>query len=262
LLFIDEEYGQPIIPVDGKFFEIEGAQVDLDLSQIRTFRYASYNSKRQSRDADRFGIEKGSVICINRAISKEEIDEIKKGIGLYLNEGFGKVLINPEFLRTTKDTLLGESVFSIKPIKKDDSEEVKIKSSDIIMPETLKEKAVFLYLKRSLKAEEDQEAIYSKVNEFVENNKTLFENSSEQFASQWGTIRTKAMQVKTKQELHNALFSSDGYLMTGQSATKWKETQKRNLNDFITGLDDPIALKTMINLSAEMAKKCKKGGIQ
>ena len=262
LLFIDEDNGQPIIPVDGKYFKIEGAKVDLNLSQIRTFRYAPYNSKRKSRDADRFGIEKGSVICINKAIISEEIEVIKKGIGLYLNEGFGKVLVNPEFLKSSESDDLGKALFKIKLTVEDNSIEENISSTQIEVPESLNENAAFSYLIRALKAEEEKQAIYEKVNDFVERNKSLFEKSNEQFASQWGTIRTKAMQKETKQDLFNALFSTDGYLMTGQSATKWKDAQKRNLKEFLNGLEDAIALKTMINLSAEMAKRCKKGGIQ
>lgn len=267
LLFIDEDNGQPIIPVDGKYFKIVGAKIDLNLSQIRTFRYAPYNSKRKSRDADRFGIEKGSVICINRAITSEEIEDIKKGIGLYLNEGFGKVLINPEFLKTANEATQGDSYFNFVVATPPDSPVLELKEI------TPKDKLTLSYLNRALKADEDQQKIYTLVNDFVEKNKSLFEKSNEQFASQWGTIRTKAMQANSKQALLDTLFLKakdkdeaktikEGFLVSGQSATKWKDAQKRNLKDFLNGLEDAIALKTMINLSAEMAKKCKKGGIQ
>ncbi len=261
LIFIDEENGQPIIPMEGIYYGFNGGSVNLRQSQIRTFRYAPYNSKRKSRDADRFGIEKGSVICINREITREEIEAIKKGIGLFLNEGFGKVLINPEFLKSSERTDIGEAIYKIK-LKAEDSLTEKISPSQIKVPESLNENAIFSYLIRSLKAEEQKQAIYSKVNNFVEDNKSLFKNSNEQFASQWSTIRTKAMQKETKQDLFDALFSTDGYLMTGQSSIKWKNAQKQNLKEFLVNLEESIALKTMINLSAEMAKKCKKGGNQ
>ena len=129
LLFLDDN-GQPVIRMDGKAYGMEGANVDLKRSQIRTFRYSPYNFKRQSRDADRFGIEKGSVICLNRNIEEQEKAEIKKGIGLYLNEGFGKMLVNPEFLKTSEKGREGEAAFSFKAIVKEtlrETEEAKLK---------------------------------------------------------------------------------------------------------------------------------------
>ncbi len=264
LLFLDDN-GQPVIHMDGEAYGLKGATVDLTRSQIRTFRYAPYNFKRQSRDADRFGIEKGSVICLNRAIEEQEKVEIKNGIGLYLNEGFGKVLVNPEFLKAKEVAKYRESLFAHIPlIKRKNDKQDKRKSNEIEIPETLKEKTVLLYLKKSLEKEEEQSLIFEIVDKFVTDNGKLFISDGNTFSSQWGTIRTKAIQAKSFTDFKNELFSNEGFLRSGLRALKWDERGRlQKLETFCNGLKDPIALKTVVNLSSEMAKLCqKKGGKQ
>ena len=274
LMFLDEN-GQPNIPTDGELYGVKGANVDLKKSQIRTFRYAAYNSRRQTRDADRFGVEKGSVTCIQKKITPEESTEIKKGVGLYLNEGFGKVLINPEFLKTSDSITKGEAHFAPVPIEKyNKNNQSKTLSEEIEIPETLKNDSVILYLIKSLKEEEEQQVIYTKVGEFVDQFGNLFPKGGDKFGSQWGTIRTKALLSASKQELHDALFKKadnkdeakhikEGYLVCGQSASKWEGKRIKSLEGFLTDLKPEIALKTIINLSSEMTKLCQqKGGDQ
>ncbi len=264
LLFLDEN-GQPIIPMNGEAYGLRGATVDLEKSQIRTFRYAPYNFKRQSRDADRFGIEKGSVICLDRTIEEQEKAEIKRGIGLYLNEGFGKVLVNPEFLKAKEAAKYREALFAHIPINKNkDDKQDKRKSNEIEIPKTLKEEAVLLYLIKSLKKEEEQSLIFEAADKFVTDNGKLFISDGNTFSSQWGTIRTKAMQAQSFTDFKNELFSNEGFLRSASRALKWDEGGRlRKFETFCNGLEEPIALKTVVNLSSEMAKLCqKKGGKQ
>jgi len=72
-----------------------------DKSQIRTSRYTPYVAIRDNRDPERLVIDKGSVIAIEvesnfdvKAYSKK----VERGLGLYLSEGHGKVVVNPMFL--------------------------------------------------------------------------------------------------------------------------------------------------------------------
>ncbi len=264
LLFLDAN-GQPVIPMDGSYYKMNGAKLNLEKSQIRTFLYAPYNFKRQSRDADRFGIEKGSVICLNRTIEEQEKAEIKKGIGLYLNEGFGKVLVNPEFLKAKEAATYRESIFAHIPIiKRKEDKQNKRKSNEIEIPETLKEKTVLLYLKKSLEKEEEQSQIFDAVDKFVSDYGKLFISDGNTFSSQWGTIRTKAIQAQSFTDFKNELFSAEGFLRSASRAQKWDDKGRlRKLEAFCNGLDETIALKTVVNLSSEMAKLCqKKGGKQ
>lgn len=260
LLFLDEN-GQPIIPMNGDDFGMNGAKVDLNRSQIRTFRYSPYNFKRQARDADRFGIEKGSVICIDRAI-KDEVLTIKNGIGLFLNEGFGKVLINPEFLKTKDE--LGEAMFTYQTNYADSDKSAYQEKVNHAMKNVAND-PVFLYLKKSKEIKILDQKDYALVCNFIKEYGDLFQIKGDLFASQWGTIRMKALQNQDKATLSDVLFSDkinkEGYLLKGQSAHKWSEKGRLSkLKMFYEKLDDETASKTMVNLAAEMAKICKKGG--
>ena len=83
--------------------------------------------------------------------------------------------------------------------------------------------------------------------------------------------------MATLSELQDALFKKakdkeeakkikEGYLVRGQSSSKWEGKRIRVLKEFMEKLeneDSKIALKTVVNLSSEMAKLCqKKGGKQ
>lgn len=57
------------------------------------FQYAPWNYKRQAFDADRCGIEKGSVFLVK---TKEKMPATST-IGFYQNEGFGHIVYNPVF---------------------------------------------------------------------------------------------------------------------------------------------------------------------
>ncbi len=89
LIFLDENSGEMTCAPEN----ILGHQIVWEKSQIRTFEYYPWNGKRSSRDAGRYGIEKGSVIIL-----KSEGETIPQYIGAYQNEGFGRILIHPEFL--------------------------------------------------------------------------------------------------------------------------------------------------------------------
>lgn len=266
LLFLDDN-GQPVIPMDGSYYKMNGTTVDLEKSQIRTFRYAPYNYKRQSRDADRFGIEKGSVICLNRTIEEQEKAEIKKRIGLYLNEGFGKVLVNPEFLKAKEAATYREAIYSFiqieeKPLSEQESKEFKAKIEQA--KENFKNDFVYAYLLKAKSKENEESKIFEKVDEFVSGHGKLFISDGNTFSSQWGTIRTKAIQAQSFTDFKEELFSDEGFLRSASRAQKWDDKGRlRKLEAFCNGLDETIALKTVVNLSSEMAKLCqKKGGKQ
>lgn len=117
------------------------------------------------------------------------------------------------------------------------------------------------------------EKIYKEVNAFVDNNFKKFQPES--FASQWGTIRSYAMNLKTKEELRVELFEKKmnkngknipfAYLTHGTAKDKWDEKGRKKAfgvffedlcnNESYTDRDVKFAL---INLASEMAKKCRR----
>jgi len=267
LVFFDK-YGQPTFTPEAEQLGFPGGEICWNKSQIRTFQYAPFNNKRQTRDADRMGIEKGSVFCITGLSSSET--ETEKWVGSYQNEGFGKVLINPEFLEFTGGK--GEAKFSFT------KEKEKSKSNVLARPKVkTNDQSVLNYLNHQKLQKEYQNLIYEKVNTFVKENEKNFKG--DRFASQWGTIRSVATQIKTKnfgltvqaqkELLLKKLFEekddpktkqkvSVGYLKHGVAKEKWEGYKVDNLEKFIRNLKPELTIETVINLAAEMAKKCRR----
>ena len=227
----------------------EKVSICWEMSQIRTFQYAPYNNKRKTYDADRMGFEKGSVFCLTDLSSSET----KNWVGSYQNEGFGKVLINPEFLEYTGKN--GEAKFTFT------KEKAKSKTNEYAQPSVhSNDQPVLNFLKQQKLLKENQRFIYKNVNEFVVKNANSFKGDS--FASQWGTIRSLAMQFRDPQIMRGKIYSQpDSYLKHGVAAEKWNERGRiRLLENFFRSFEnnEHLLSEAMINLAAEMAKKCRR----
>lgn len=239
LIFLNEETGMPTFQPSPKDLGIEEGKIVWDDCQVRTFQYAPWNFKRKCFDTDRCGIEAGSVFVVKGGNLK-----IKSYIGNYNNEGFGKVIYNPEFLEFKEG---GEAVYSLK-----DSENIK---EDDINPSKKcnQPNSIFGVLMERKAVEDKEEAIYTLVNKWVEDNKKRF--ASEAFASQWGKIRSLAMQG----DIYNRLFAKEtGYLKHGIGEEKWnKGGRKKLLETFVNDKKletDKDRCMAVVNLASEMAK--------
>ena len=141
-------------------------------TQIKTRKFSPFNSKRQCRETERLIIEKGSVIAISN-LSKSDRETLKKGVGAFLSEGYGKILINPSFL-------LKKGSFSLK------TEQVcyhKLEKSSEACDENL-----ICYLKAKKEMEENNLTLGEQVEKFIEQHKNSFKKVSN---SQWGEIRMR-----------------------------------------------------------------------
>ena len=114
-LALFDENGMPTFEPTKENLGLKDATIDWDNTQIRTKKFTPYNSKRETNDYTKLVIEKGSVIALKNT-SLEDINILKNGIGAYLSEGYGEVLINPSFL-------LKEDSFSLNKIQKEDIRE-------------------------------------------------------------------------------------------------------------------------------------------
>ena len=247
LIFLDED-NQPTFqpPVE----QITGNEKDTILwekSQIRTFQYAPYNYQRRCFDTDRCGIEKGSVIVVK--VSKDiDLNKLESHIGSYQNEGFGKVIYNPSFLKADEN---GKLTYKIKPKEDEGAEECN--DPKTVLTEFLS------VLEERRKEDVD---IYKAVNEWVNDKDRVRIYTKEAFASQWGHIRSLALQCKTKEMLFEKLFKGEndksmkehekGYLVHGVAKDKWAG-KTQTLKDFI----ENHSPKAVVNLASEMQKKCK-----
>lgn len=252
LIFLDEAK-EPTFQPTAQQLGFPDGEILWAQSQVRTFQYAPWNGKRQTRDGDRCGIEKGSVFVVKLKAAREL--PASSYVGCYQNEGFGRVLLNPDFLQAETGTNGRAKIrFTSSEPSAANASGIAPSSMTAVIPDM----PLLDYLKRRQKAEADEQKIYEKVNEFVEANKRLF--GDQQFASQWGTIRSIAMQCRTREELLNALYDKEkAYLTHGVAEEKWVELgRSKKLREFIDSMDEELAAEAVVNLASEMAKQSKK----
>ena len=263
LIFLDE-YELPTFQPSPKDLDIddEDAEIIWEKSQIRTFQYTPWNYKRQCYDTDRCGIEKGSVFVVRTSASPAQ----SKYVGCYKNEGFGKVIYNPEFLEADDKSvsiykIVGKKGENINELNEAERKKIESERAEREFNSLKASNEILLqYLGQQKEQEYIEQNVYKMINDWVNNHHTKFRGDT--FASQWGTIRNIAMQYKTKNKLMVELFAeTDGYLTHGVAADKWSERGRRSaFEDFVNKLNDNNAQIAIINLAAEMAKKCKEGG--
>jgi hypothetical protein len=122
----------------------------------------------QRKTYSRVVINSGSVIVLQN-LSQEQLKRLTDGVGIYLSEGFGELLLNPSFLER-------EGLFTLNDM------------TDTAPPKPLPitENIVKFLNNKELKRRETLD-LASVVYEFMEKNRDLYSNISN---SQWGTIRS------------------------------------------------------------------------
>ena len=123
----------------------------------------------QTKTYERIVISKGSVIVLN-SINKEQIQMIKNGIGVYLAEGFGDVLLNPSFLNSYEINFKKENETSNRS-----TQNIEIKSN------------IAKFLKNRQDRKKEKLETLNRVDDFIEENKSLYKSIK---PSQWGNIRS------------------------------------------------------------------------
>lgn len=266
LIFLDSR-GEPTFTPTAADLGFSDDDVILwDKSQLRTFQYAPWNGKRQTRDAERVGFEKGStfVVSLNRG---KLSDSFPTYIGSYRNEGFGKVIYGWNLLQTA-----GIGGVKKLSLKKGFVEQVKKQFSSV---HTL----LISYLSEQKKQSDASSCIYKEVNNFIAQNKNRFP-SNKAFATQWGAIRNIAIQHRIYAKIVEELFDKKvtvhrtptptdsrtekveaaAYLTHGIAAEKWRERGRLDvLKSFVDKMGSSeygdLSQKALVNLSSEMAKK-------
>ena len=125
---------------------------------------------------------------------------------------------------------------------------------DIFIPANSLNTCLLQVLKSRMLSDHQNEN-YKIVNDMVGKLLRTFKKNGEQFASQWGYIRNLAENSSDFTSFKNDLYN---YLDKGVAKDKW-EFKKQELYTQIENekVNDANWRDIMINLSAEMAKKCK-----
>lgn len=247
LIFIDDKTGLPTFRPTTKQLGLEGGEIDWERSQVRTFQYSPWNGKRKCFDTDRCGIEKGSVIVVKNA---SECPRESKYVGSYKCEGFGRVIYNPIFLEADAEGKARTTLCEGKDKSHSDTKVYELSSP------------LLQFLDNKRKEYNLENEIVELVNNWVAKNGDSFVRSK-QFASQWGTIRSIASRP-SHTSLFDQLFAKEvGYLVYGVAQEKWEERGRAKkleafLQESVLKNDDAIQRLALVNLAAEMAKRCRK----
>jgi len=262
LIFFDE-YGLPTFQPVPEQLGFDGGKIIWKNSQIRTFQYAPWNSTRQVRDTDRCGIEKGSVFYIET--NKNSSITVDLFVGEYKNEGFGKIILNPEWLKAQesenekmKETINGKAAYNL--------EKGIINNFEMIEQTTMtpEDRHLLEFLSAKGKQIEKERDIFNLVSDFTNDTKVTDTFGKNKFASQWGNIRNYAVKYGRKQNdcnpkgiLEEKLFDkNDGYFMKGVAAKKWDSMSRTLFKEkFFDKLTEENCQLALINLATEMAKK-------
>ena len=249
LIFLDE-CGWPTFRPSASQLGCPGGRVVWEKSQVRTFQYSPWNAARQAFDTDRCGIEKGSVFVVET----DGCPDRSGYVGAYNNEGFGKVIYNPEFLQPAPDADNGEAAYSFSG---EPYSVRRVAEESVSVPLSRNEDDRLLrFLEGERHADEEESGIYELVNAFVKDNERKF--SSEAFASQWGKLRDIATVAADDETL---LRKVDEYVTKGVANSKWLESRRKDtLIDFLKSPEcqryDRRLL--LVNLASQMAKKSRR----
>ncbi len=196
-------------------------------SQMRTATFTPYNGVRKTKDYERVCINKGSVIVLNN-ISKTQLDSLKNGVGSYLSEGFGELLINPSFLEANR--------FSFIESKKEKVKKDAVKLTD--------DTALFLQKRKNTKQEKLD--LSNEVHNFIQEYKSLY---SQKMNSQWGTIRSKCA---GEEDIYESVKE---YISHGIAEEKWKGSKATTLLEAIKRSKNPREFTKLLSMQMPKVKE-------
>lgn len=100
-----DDWGQPTLRPLPKHFGLDRGRFDPVRSFLRFRRFAPWNAYRRTYDCQRQSIRRGSVIAladIDLPLTNAERVRIAAGIGLYREQGLGRVCLDPRLLATAQ----------------------------------------------------------------------------------------------------------------------------------------------------------------
>ena len=262
LVFFDA-YGQPTLQPNESDFNLSADwKIDWSKSQAKSQVFAPYNFKNRSFLADRVCFDKGSVFVFEKQNDnvKYDLDHLLNVVGEFKNEGFGQVIVNPEFL-TANDK--AESLFKV--IKPKENKEQNILFA--IKEDDSTDELIINWFNNKQKTEQEESEIYKSIKSFIKDHLYKFSGIS---PSQWGQIRAIATSAADFDEMMAWLFenthpsSPDGVIRSQDRAAsgflehgKMERLWKKGKDDFKRELINKknYGTKYAIALATQMQKK-------
>ncbi len=237
-------------------FEDDSAKIMWDKCEVQTFQYAPWNYKLKAYDTERCGFEKGSVFVVETMETQFQT----RYVGSYRQEGFGRVIYNPQFLKGEATTGLSSLRFrgQVRGIMQS------VGGTSAQMYES--DRLILDALKRKQSCKNAREIVYDLVNDFVKKNGQRFITNSKgsTFSSQWGSIRSFAMVAADSNEL---ITQIGGFLDHGVAQEQWEKNDRREVLMKFLRENNPDQNESsvkvdfqelVINLASMMGKYCAK----
>ncbi len=259
LCFFDEHTGQTTFHPTEKQLGIESGEIDWSKSQIRTFSYSPWNRKRNASSMQRHCITKGSVFYIKDG----KTDESKNTVGDFTNEGLGRVIYNPSFLKPKSEykQLLDLKFTQINKIEEEKNLEP-IKYLNV--EENSLNTGLAKFLLNKAKDEENELQLAEEINYYLIENKKS-DLVTKITSSQWGNIRTEATEyLQEGKDFNEFLFklglgqdkNPKGILTHGKMSERlWNNKRRGDLKNIFESIQTPKKLEFAAKFSAEMAKE-------
>ncbi len=234
-LIFNDDFGYPSCSISAKELGFSDDYfIEWSESQTRTFQYAPWNGKRVARDSDRWGFEKGSVFVVkhNRG-DKFNIDTPKSHVGIFHQEGFGRIILNPFFLTDIKS-----DGYNIK------SETIEVKGGRC----TTKEDTPLVRALKNIKYNiVINNFIREDVAEFIHANSDLYKLVNK---SQWGNIREVVSKCSKKDDFDNVIDAMAN--ASAESRKQWSDKAVETLKEKVKKSSDPKHF--LIHLAGKISK--------
>ncbi len=232
-LALVDDAGNPIYELKYLISGLDDENIIYSKCQIKTSFFTPYNSKMQTKCYERLVIEKGSVIVL-KDLTDEQIEKLQSGVGAYLSEGFGELIVNPPFLlkKGKIDLAIDEENKSKKDLRKK-------------IDKTFKDTTVQFLVNKHNESIEKLE-LANEVAKFIKDNVKKY---PKKMNSQWGSIRSLCITSDDK----NIKEKVEKYISNGVAKEKWQGDKKSTLLTAIENSSTPLKFTKL--LSIEMPKQ-------
>lgn len=217
--------GNPTLELKYLCNGLSEANIVYEKTQLRTSSFTPYNTTRKTKDYERVCINKGSVIVLKN-ITKEQFNSLQNGVGAYLSEGFGTLLINPSFLENS--TLQLE-----EDLKENQNEKIEIQDN------------IALFLQKKETAQNNKLDLANEVDKFIKDNPKLY---SQKMNSQWGSIRSLCANSK------DIYADVEKYITHGVAEEKWKGQKTTTFLEAIKNSNNPLEFTKLLSMQMPKVK--------